>query len=503
MRRVSAGRLARLVVLLTGLAMSVSAQDRGGYAELLEVFGEFRAFSQAGYDGDIADYPTAMEQKAGQLKEFQQRLAAIDVSSWPISDALDFIDRFIRDQDIYTVPDYLVDDAYRQRRIAATSEPWPETHDYFYVFSHRETLMEETHEMVGHYYDLLRQQNGSHPIRNAREHEGPYNMSVARWEGLAFAYEELLMHAGYLDERSPHAREIVYAQAAFRTVRALSDLYMHAGEWDIEEAIEYSIEHAPYGERLRGTNHLWAEVAETNLRLVGWHTQMVVGADPGRPAAASPGLIQGGIVTLTRTSCANTGLPRRKRSHRALQAVGRWGAGHQAKQQHTQAVDVGAHGGNAAAQHLGCHVERRADRCRTTQRHLAGEIAAGPEVHQDNAAALLTNHVLRLDVAVHHALTVHRGQRRAQVDTDQAGLARPEPPLHLQQVLEVPAVDVFHPETDGIVVHADAVHLEHVGVAYPRQHPPLAQNATRNLRRNVGAAVAARAEQLQRHRRVE
>ena len=194
-----------------------------------------------------------------------------------VLDALDYIDRFIREQEIYTVPDYLVDDLYRQRRIAATSGPWPERHDYFYVFSHREPLMEETHELVGHDYDLLRQQNGSHPIRNNREHEGPYNMSVARWEGLAFAYEELLMHAGYLDERSPRAREIVYEQAAFRTVRALSDLYQHAGEWDIAEAFEFSIANAPYGERLRGTNHLWNEVADTNLRLTGWHNQMVVG----------------------------------------------------------------------------------------------------------------------------------------------------------------------------------------------------------------------------------
>ena len=36
-------------------------------------------------------------------------------------------------------------------------------------------------------------------------------------------------------------------------------------------------QNAPYGERLRGTNHLWAEVADTNLRMVGWHTQMVMG----------------------------------------------------------------------------------------------------------------------------------------------------------------------------------------------------------------------------------
>lgn len=56
------------------------------------------------------------------------------------------------------------------------------------------------------------------------------------------------------------------------------ELVADAAKWaKSTEAIEYSIENAPYGERLRGTNHLWAEVAETNLRMVGWHTQMVVG----------------------------------------------------------------------------------------------------------------------------------------------------------------------------------------------------------------------------------
>ena len=194
-----------------------------------------------------------------------------------VLEALATIDRFIREQEIYTVPEFLVDDEYRQGRLEATSGAWPEKHDYFFNFSHREALMEETHELIGHHYDLLRQMNGTHPIRNAREHEGPYHQSVARWEGLAFAYEELLMHAGYLDGRSPHGREIVYEQAAFRTVRALSDLYMQAGEWNIAEAFEYSIANAPHGELLRGTNHLWNEVARTNLRMVGWHTQMVVG----------------------------------------------------------------------------------------------------------------------------------------------------------------------------------------------------------------------------------
>ncbi len=85
------------------------------------------------------------------------------------------------------------------------------------------------------------------------------------------------MHAGYLDGRSPRGREIVYEQAAFRTVRALSDLHQHAQEWSLMEAMEFSIANAPHGDRLRDTNHLWAELGSTTLRMVGWHAQMVAG----------------------------------------------------------------------------------------------------------------------------------------------------------------------------------------------------------------------------------
>ncbi len=183
---------------------------------------------------------------------------------------------FIRDDEIFTVPDYLVVDNYLQGRLRSTSRPWPEKHDYFYNFSHRESLMEETHEMVGHDFDVLRQQHDDRPIRGDREHEGPYNMAVGRLEGLAFAFEELLMHAGYLDERPRRAREVTYEQAAFRTVRGLSDVYMHSGDWSLTDAMEFCVANAPHGELLDDSPHLWHEM-QTTLLQVGWHSQMVVG----------------------------------------------------------------------------------------------------------------------------------------------------------------------------------------------------------------------------------
>ena len=194
--------------------------------------------------------------------------------------ALNSVERvmdFIRDEEIFTVQDYVVVDNYREGRLRATGRAWPEKHDYFFNFSHRESLMEETHEMVGHHFDLLRARYDDRPIRGAREHEGPYDMAVARLEGLAFAFEELLMHAGYLDERPRRAREVAYEQAAFRTVRALSDLHMHSGAWTLTEAMEFSVANAPQGELLDDSPHLWNELGDTTLLHVGWHAQMVAG----------------------------------------------------------------------------------------------------------------------------------------------------------------------------------------------------------------------------------
>ena len=194
-----------------------------------------------------------------------------------IEEAVDHIINFLRNEEIFTMQDFLVPDDYFDTRLAGKGylldDPWPETHDYFFNFSHREAVMENTHELVGHHFDRLRAERDDRLIRGG---ERPYKISTARDEGLAFALEELLMHAGYLDGRNPHGREIAYEQAAFRTVRALSDIYMHSGDWNLEEATQFCIDNAPHGELLEGSHHLWFEL-DTTLRGVGHHMLMVLG----------------------------------------------------------------------------------------------------------------------------------------------------------------------------------------------------------------------------------
>ena len=194
-----------------------------------------------------------------------------------IYDAVDHIMHFLREEEIFTLQDYLVPDDYYASRIEGKGygedKPWPDHHDYFFNFSHREPVMENTHELVGHHFDGLRRRQDERPIRRVRH---SYKVSTGREEGFAFALEELLMHAGYLDERPRRSREIAYEQAAFRTVRALADIYMHSGDWTLTQAIDYAVANAPHGELLDDSPHLWYEM-ETTLRGVGHHMIMVVG----------------------------------------------------------------------------------------------------------------------------------------------------------------------------------------------------------------------------------
>ncbi len=173
--------------------------------------------------------------------------------------------------------DYLTTDGYYRSRIEGKGygleKPWPEKQDYFFNFSHREPVMENTHELVGHRFDGLRAQRDNRPIRSMIRRS---TIDMIRSEGWAFWLEEMLMHAGYLDTWPRRGREITYEQAVFRTARAVMDLKIHNNEFTVQEAIDYGIENSPQGELLKDSSHLWA-ITQDNLRYVGWHSGMVVG----------------------------------------------------------------------------------------------------------------------------------------------------------------------------------------------------------------------------------
>ena len=61
------------------------------YDDLLSLFEEFREFQKPKVTDGVPDYsPTAMREQRKGLKKFQDRLAAMDISSWPTSHRVDY-----------------------------------------------------------------------------------------------------------------------------------------------------------------------------------------------------------------------------------------------------------------------------------------------------------------------------------------------------------------------------------------------------------------------------
>ena len=86
--------------------------------------------------------------------------------------------------------------------------------------------------------DLARMRDEPHssPIRRV-----PllYNIFDGRAEGVATGIEEMVMHAGLMDE-NPRARELVWIMLAQRAARALGGLYQHGLEMTLQEAAAFA-----------------------------------------------------------------------------------------------------------------------------------------------------------------------------------------------------------------------------------------------------------------------
>jgi hypothetical protein len=96
-----------------------------------------------------------------------------------------------------------------------------------------------------HWFDLARMRDEPHssPIRRV-----PllYNIFDGRAEGVATGIEEMVMHAGLMDE-NPRARELVWIMLAQRAARALGGLYQHGLEMTLQEAAAFASAWTPWG----------------------------------------------------------------------------------------------------------------------------------------------------------------------------------------------------------------------------------------------------------------
>jgi hypothetical protein len=183
----------------------------------------------------------------------------------------EYLLRFIREEGIFTVPDYLEPiGPHPFETWAANPGRQGSLLDFFEQIGDREPMTEIIHNTLGHNFDRLLRQLDDRPIRGSRRRYG----TNIRSEALAFGLEEMLMHTGLFDNRR-RGREIVYIAVAFRAARALADLKMHSNDVSVNEALQSILELTPYGWAIED-GELWLEM-ETIYRTPGHHMGFIVG----------------------------------------------------------------------------------------------------------------------------------------------------------------------------------------------------------------------------------
>jgi len=183
-------------------------------------------------------------------------------------EAVDRIMKFLDEQEIVTVADYMKP-ALLDHLGAYVPE---EKRNFFWITAHYDPAPLFTH--FYHWLELARMDNEPHPSP-IRQGALLYNIFDSRNEGTATGVEEMFMHAGlYAD--SPRSRELVWILLAQRAARGLGSLYAHANEMTMEEAGGVHMEWTPRGwmktekELLIFEQHLY-------LRQPGYGTSYVTG----------------------------------------------------------------------------------------------------------------------------------------------------------------------------------------------------------------------------------
>ncbi|MCZ6821131.1 MAG: DUF885 family protein, partial [Calditrichaeota bacterium] len=146
---------------------------------------------------------------------------------------------FLTEAEIVPIKDYM-DAALRERMGSFT--PSAGLRGFFWEIIYRSPITMRTHHY--HWFDLARMRHAPHesPIRRT-----PllYNIFDGRAEGMATSMEEMMMHAGMLDDR-PRARELIWILFAQRAARGLGGLYQHGLEMTLDEAAQFASKWTPW-----------------------------------------------------------------------------------------------------------------------------------------------------------------------------------------------------------------------------------------------------------------
>lgn len=181
-----------------------------------------------------------MIEPAHSMDEFERRRSEAD------ADLL----AFLREDEVMTVPDYLVPvagegpyllPADRDPERAGPFEAPIQRH-FFRQTEDRDPRPLRAHNVPGHLFDSLLVQRDERPIRGDRR---LFFIDGIRAEGWAFYLEEMIQQLGFLEDR-PKAREINYILQAKRAARVKPELMMQANAWTYDEALTSLTTRTPY-----------------------------------------------------------------------------------------------------------------------------------------------------------------------------------------------------------------------------------------------------------------
>lgn len=172
-----------------------------------------------------------------------ERISSSDEYDTKLNAAVDEYMAFLEEEEILPMKDYM-DQALRERigsfRPISSDD---ELRGFFDEVGYRDEMAMRTHHY--HWIDLarMREEPTDSPIRNAPLW---YNIFDGRAEGLATGMEEMMMHAGLMDDR-PLGREMIWILLAQRAARALGGLYQHGNVMTLEEATKFADKWTPRG----------------------------------------------------------------------------------------------------------------------------------------------------------------------------------------------------------------------------------------------------------------
>jgi uncharacterized protein (DUF885 family) len=209
---------------------------------------EMRVIAQREYERSLAflkieehrHHGAPMIEPATTLAEFERRRAEAD------ADLL----RFLRDEQIMTVPDWLVPPVGEGPYVLPTDRdpgnkgPFAEPikRHFFRETEDRDPRPLRAHNLPGHQLDQMMIERDQRPIRGQHL---LYFIGGTRAEGWAFYLEEFIQQAGFLDDR-PQTREINYILQTKRAARVLPELMLHANLWTYDEALKSLTSRTPY-----------------------------------------------------------------------------------------------------------------------------------------------------------------------------------------------------------------------------------------------------------------